>query len=75
MESQPQNPEFTNNPEKVHPCFHFSKGLRTCSPPPLPSLTQGSSLKFSLPPLNLVSIHNSAAYVLICNYRYVHRST
>ena len=22
MESQPQNPEIRNNPEKVHPCIH-----------------------------------------------------
>ena len=21
MESQPQNPEFRNNPEKIHPCI------------------------------------------------------
>ena len=23
MESQPQNPEFRNNPENFHPCVHF----------------------------------------------------
>ena len=23
MESQPQNPEFRNNPEKFYPCKHF----------------------------------------------------
>ena len=23
MESQPQNPEFRNNPEKFHPCVEF----------------------------------------------------
>ena len=29
MESQPQNPEFRNNPENFHPCkSHFE--LRTC---------------------------------------------
>ena len=22
MESQPQNPEFSNNPETFHPCLH-----------------------------------------------------
>ena len=22
MESQPQNPEFRNNPENFHPCIH-----------------------------------------------------
>ena len=25
MESQPQNPEFRNNPENVHPCCAHSK--------------------------------------------------
>ena len=24
MESQPQNPEFRNNPENFHPCDHTS---------------------------------------------------
>lgn len=39
----------------------------TCSPPPLPSFIHSSNLKFSLPPLNLVSIHNAAAPLLNCN--------
>ena len=25
MESQPQNPEFRNNPENFHPCFYTLK--------------------------------------------------
>ena len=25
MESQPQNPEFRNNPENLHPCFMSTK--------------------------------------------------
>ena len=27
MESQPQNPEFRNNPEKFHPCLLTLKKL------------------------------------------------
>ena len=27
MESQPQNPEFSNNPENFHPCMHFKTFL------------------------------------------------
>ena len=33
MESQPQNPEFRNNPENFHPCVHIvnsSGHLRQC---------------------------------------------
>ena len=31
MESQPQNPEFRNNPENFHPCiFNESRGLNFC---------------------------------------------
>ena len=28
MESQPQNPEFRNNPENFHPCDQLSSGTR-----------------------------------------------
>ena len=28
MESQPQNPEFGNNPENFHPCFTLFSGSR-----------------------------------------------
>ena len=28
MESQPQNPEFRNNPENVHPCIITSSQLK-----------------------------------------------
>ena len=31
MESQPQNPEFMNNPEHFHPCA-FLGGHKTCGP-------------------------------------------
>ena len=27
MESQPQNPEFKNNPENFHPCMYRISGL------------------------------------------------
>ena len=27
MESQPQNPEFRNNPENFHPCMYFSRTI------------------------------------------------
>ena len=27
MESQPQNPEFRNNPENFHPCFEHPKNM------------------------------------------------
>ena len=27
MESQPQNPEFRNNPENFHPCLAVHEGL------------------------------------------------
>ena len=27
MESQPQNPEFRNNPENFHPCVCCKKGV------------------------------------------------
>ena len=26
MESQPQNPEFRNNPENLHPCIYILEG-------------------------------------------------
>ena len=29
MESQPQNPEFRNNPENFHPCRHHLKKADT----------------------------------------------
>ena len=28
MESQPQNPEFRNNPENFHPCIHCNVSLK-----------------------------------------------
>ena len=28
MESQPQNPEFRNNPENFHPCNFVNDGLK-----------------------------------------------
>ena len=32
MESQPQNPEFRNNPENFHPCTYAHKSLpRSCT--------------------------------------------
>ena len=27
MESQPQNPEFRNNPENFHPCRHLKEAF------------------------------------------------
>ena len=30
MESQPQNPEFRNNPENFHPCVSKLNGLYLC---------------------------------------------
>ena len=29
MESQPQNPEFRNNPESFHPCVHSKDSIET----------------------------------------------
>ena len=28
MESQPQNPEFKNNPENIHPCDKYHNLIR-----------------------------------------------
>ena len=28
MESRPQNPEFRNNPENLHPCFYMVQALK-----------------------------------------------
>ena len=30
MERQPQNPEFRNNPENVHPCRQFTWDFKLC---------------------------------------------
>ena len=30
MESQPQNPEFRNNPENFHPCVHIFNSSTEC---------------------------------------------
>ena len=36
MESQPQNPEFRNNPENFHPCIY---NMKQCSVVPYINLT------------------------------------
>ena len=33
MESQPQNPEFRNNPENFHPCMYFVAHCKDWSGP------------------------------------------
>ena len=38
MESQPQNPEFRNNPENVHTCDQTASGLN-CLSRPFPQAT------------------------------------